>query len=73
VIKNELFVFFARVANPTGGLFTKFEVKVPTVLFGQLFGVITQAGTVSLVISVMKYIWSTRIESAQLAVLAHFT
>jgi hypothetical protein len=47
VIKNELFVFFARVANPTGGLFTRFEVKVATVLFGQLFGVITQAGTVS--------------------------
>ncbi len=72
MIKKELFVFFARVVNPSGGLFTPLEVKVTTVLFGQLFGVITQAGTVSWVISVMKYIWSKRVESAQLTVLAHF-
>jgi hypothetical protein len=48
---NELFVFLIRFANPTGGVVAPIEVRVTIVVFAHAFGVIIQAGTISVFVS----------------------
>ena len=52
-IEKELSVFFVKIEKPIGGVIPV-NVNVAEVVFGQTFGVTTQAGIVSVVASVMK-------------------
>ena len=43
-------MFFVKVENPTGAVVAPVDVKVPTEVFGQKFGLITHAEMVKIVV-----------------------
>ena len=55
-ILKVLFRFLDRTENPAGAVKTPIGVIVPVEVLLQKLGVITQAGMVRIVISVMKYV-----------------
>ena len=58
VILNVPSEFFDKTAKSTGEIDVPIEVKVPMLVLAQIFGEITQAGTVCSTNSVIKYSWS---------------
>jgi hypothetical protein len=50
--------FLLIIVNPAGGYAAPIEVKEPNVVFAQILGVSRQAGIVSAIKSVIKYVKS---------------
>ena len=73
VILNVPSEFFDKTAKSTGEIDAPIEVKVPMLVLAQIFGEITQAGTISSTNSVIKYSWSLKNDAEQSTVRVHFT
>ena len=57
-ILNDMSKFLLIIVNPAGGYAAPIEVKEPNVVFAQILGVSRQAGIVSAIKSVIKYVKS---------------